>query len=311
MLVVNEKEGISMTGLLRMFRRKRSARPSRETVWTAALPGEARGQALDLYLLPRNVQEMHRLDFQHYFLRQVLRGNFVAPIGSAIRSVLDVGCGTGRWPQEMALLFPHAQVVGFDLDCARHTRLPGVVDNYRFVEGNILSGLPFVDQSFDFSHMRFLVAGLPARQWPFAVSELARVTSISGWVELVEAGNTFLRAGPATQQFLQWWVSLSLSRGIDAAVVERLGLLLEQAGLRLVRTHEIDLPVGAWGKGEQRRVGDLLAKDMLTGFPGLKEPCCSLLHISPDEFDQVLRALPEEWARLKTLYRFYVAYGMR
>ncbi len=298
--------------ILRIFRRQQlSGIPLGDSGWQPGITSRRSERALDMYLLPRTMQETQRLDFQHYLLRQVFKGNAVAPIGPAIRSILDVGCGTGRWPQEMALQLPHAQVVGLDLEQTRQILLPGVADNYRFVQGNLLSGLPFANQSFDYVHQRFLVAGLPAKQWPFVIGELVRATCAGGWVELVEAGNTFLQAGPATQQFLTWWIALSQSRGIDASVVEQLGGLLHHAGLQHIQTRAIDLPVGGWGKGEQRRIGDLLAKDMLAGFPSLKGACCTLLHLPSDEFDQVMRALPEEWAKLHTQYRFYVAYGRR
>ncbi len=55
------------------------------------------------YMLPRDDQEINRLDFQHYRLRYALRSNYAAPIGRP-RSILDVGCGTGRWALEMATL---------------------------------------------------------------------------------------------------------------------------------------------------------------------------------------------------------------
>ncbi len=189
--------------------------------------------------------------------------------------------------------------------------MPDVGDNYHFVEANLLSGLPFADHTFDYTHQRLLVAGIPAKQWPFVLGELMRVTSIGGWVEVVEAGNVFLNAGPATQRFLEWWHTFSLSKGIDARLVEHLGPMLEQAGLHSVQTRTLQLPVGMWGNSDERRLGNLLALDMLTGFPGIKQPCCELLHLDPADFDAVLQELPREWVRLRTCYQFYVAWGQR
>src|SRR6476660_204948 len=63
------------------------------------------------YTLPKDDQEINRLDFQHYMLRYALRGNYAAPIGQTL-SILDVGTGSGRWAVEMAQLFPNANVVG-------------------------------------------------------------------------------------------------------------------------------------------------------------------------------------------------------
>src|SRR5689334_15401882 len=66
------------------------------------------------YVLPHNDSEVKRLDFQHFLLRFGLRGNFAAPVRN-VSSILDVGCGTGRWAMEVATIFPQANVIGVDL----------------------------------------------------------------------------------------------------------------------------------------------------------------------------------------------------
>src|SRR5215467_5860383 len=45
------------------------------------------------YLLPRHLDEIDRLDIQHYTTRETLRANHLAPVVNPGR-VLDVGCGT-------------------------------------------------------------------------------------------------------------------------------------------------------------------------------------------------------------------------
>src|SRR5260370_453141 len=66
------------------------------------------------YILPWNTEEVNRLDFQHYLLRQAMSGNYRAPI-KRLKNILDVGCGTGRWAQEMAQAFSDANVIGLDI----------------------------------------------------------------------------------------------------------------------------------------------------------------------------------------------------
>ncbi len=48
-----------------------------------------------------------------------------------------------------------------------------------------------------------------------AVGELGRVTRPGGWVELLEGGDVFLNAGPATQRFFAWWRETSRVRGFE------------------------------------------------------------------------------------------------
>ena len=60
-------------------------------------------------------------------------------------------------------------------------------DNVEFITHNILFGLPFEDNSFDYVFARFLCAGYTKSQWKeIAIPEYTRVTKPTGWVELME-----------------------------------------------------------------------------------------------------------------------------
>ena len=153
------------------------------------------------YLLPKDTLETNRLDFQHYLLRSVLHGDYVAPVRPDSTAILDVGCGTGRWVIEMARAFPGAQVVGVDIDQPTQSA-QSIPLNARFVQANLLKGLPFANRSFDLVHQRLLGLAIPAAHWPGVVRELVRVTWPGRYVELLESGDVFLHAGPALQRFL-------------------------------------------------------------------------------------------------------------
>src|SRR5438067_108538 len=95
------------------------------------------------YVLPKDLGEDERLNLQHYILRYVLKGNYVAPLGERVTHILDVGSGSGIWGQEIAQQFPAASVFGVDLESPRPlssaasaTSLPP--PNYHFVQGNVL-----------------------------------------------------------------------------------------------------------------------------------------------------------------------------
>jgi hypothetical protein len=134
---------------------------------------------------------------------------------------------------------------------------------------------------------------------------VGRVTAPTGWIELIEMGTTFYDAGPATQQFLAWWTFISATRGIDASKVGEIGMLVEAAGCSAVRTKTAVVPVGSWGGG----VGDLLAKDILAGWPNVKSYAHTLLGVSNDDFDAVMNCLEAEWNTHQTRYAVYFACG--
>jgi SAM-dependent methyltransferase len=258
------------------------------------------------YLLPKDEQEIQRIEYQHFVFRSILKRNTFAPVDALLKeggNVLDVGCGTGRWGSEIASTYQQTQVIGFDLeDVPRTASMPL---NYHFQRGNLLDGLPFAAQQFQYVHQRVLVAGIPLEKWPFVVEELRRVTSPGGWVELVEMGTTFHQAGPATKQFLAWWAAISGTRGIDASKVAGIGTLLQHAGFSSIQTKTATIPVGSWGG----RIGNLLGQDILAGWPNIRPLAHRLLNIPPDTFNEVIERLENEWNTSQTQYDVYFACG--
>jgi ubiquinone/menaquinone biosynthesis C-methylase UbiE len=301
--------------IFRLFRRRRT-RAAEAVAWQRARASQSRepaSVAIDgrryltqfPYALPKDGQEINRLDFQHFLLRQALAGNYLAPIGLFPTRILDVGCGTGRWGREMARQFPLTTVIGLDLEEMATSQHPSGTLNYQFARGNVLEPLPFPDDDFDFVHQRLLVAAIPAQRWPEIIRELARVTRHNGWIELVECGVEVVRLGPLTRQFFSWGIEASASRGLDARVIPQLGDYLREAGLRDVRARAVDIPIGEWGG----RVGVMMKENLLSAFSSLKTLYTQ--RGSEDDFASLMQELPAEWEHHQSLYRFYVFYGKK
>jgi ubiquinone/menaquinone biosynthesis C-methylase UbiE len=196
------------------------------------------------YALPKDFREVQRLDFQHFFLRHAMRGNYLAPIGQPA-SILDVGCGTGRWAMEMGAQFPFANVVGLDLVLPEDFSstlghgLERRPENVVFIEGNVLNGLPFAHASFDFVYMRLLFMGIPANDWPRVINELARVTRPGGWVESLETLRVGSDRSPAMKVIIEWGNELLKRRGLDPCIARRIPEMMRASGLIQVTTREL------------------------------------------------------------------------
>lgn len=265
------------------------------------------------YLLPKDYDESNRLDLQHYMLKYVLGGNSMAPVGTP-RSILDVGCGTGRWGAEMAQQFPGANVVGVDIappSVASVAVTQGqfeAPDNYTFVAADILKGLPFADSAFEFVHMRLVVLALPAADWPRVIAELVRVTAPGGWVELVDT--TVSARSPGAEPWAAWARQMGAARGIDMNAGAQIGNLLRSAGLRDVQDLSIEIPIGPWGG----RIGRLMQADALAGARALRAPVVDLAHLATGaEFDGTIARMEAEWGdpSIRATQPFYVAFGRR
>ena len=257
-----------------------------------------------MYVLPRHPTEVDRLDVQHYAMREALGANYLAPLAYPAR-ILDVGCGTGQWAFELCAQFPDAIVIGLDLEPSKLER-PA---NYRFIIGNVLSGLPFADDRFDFVHQRLLQSGVPLASWSGVVSELVRVTRPGGWIELVEVENHMKGGGPATTRLLELLLELAGSRGLDRSEVlfRQLDQYLRDGGLVDVRRRDVDVPLGEWGG----RVGSLMASDLRALYTRLSDVFEANLGVPLDESRKLIAAMSAELNEHRTVNAFGVAVGRK
>lgn len=276
--------------------------PTEEEI-TAATEGRP-GSDSEHYLVPRHPGEVDRLDVQHYALRETLQANYLAPIADP-RRVLDVGSGTGQWGFEMCVQHPAALVVGLDLVAGKPVRPAG----YRQVNGNLLHGLPFRADRFDFVHQRLLVAGIPLAAWPGVVADLVRVTRPGGWVELVEVQWEIEGAGPATRQLSALMMELTAAMGLDTSgrVFHGLQDFLQDAGLVNVERREVGVPVGLWGG----QVGSLMVTDLRAGITRVTEVLQMRGRVTAEETRALIQEAQPEWEQGRLSYPFAFAFGQK
>lgn len=259
------------------------------------------------YVLPKDTQEINRLDFQHYMLRFALRGNYAAPLANP-REILDVGSGTGRWSLEMAQQFPQANVVGLDLvpPADEGAALEARPANYTFVTGNVLEGLPFGDATFDFVHQRMLVGAVPEDRWQSAVNELTRVTRPGGWVELLEAGSA-KGGGPALQALNEWGITAAARRGITINMSARIGEFLTGAGLGRVTFREVRIPLGKYGS----RLGTMMEANYFSALENIRPLLLAQGLTDAATHTATLQQARQEVATGRATVSYYVAWGQR
>lgn len=265
------------------------------------------------YVLPSDEQEISRLDFQHYMLRYALRANYAAPV-ERLTSILDVGSGTGRWAMEMAQIFPQANVIGTDLVEPKSESLSATLghgldqrpDNYAFVQANVMNGLPFADNQFDFVHMRLLLFAIPAASWPAVASELLRVTKPGAWVESVETGPQ-QNGGRAMDQIVAWITEASRRRGVDPLLGPRVAQFFAEAGLRDMVTREVRLPVGGYGG----RLGNMAAVDVFGVVAGVKQLVVSQGLTDAATYDAAMAQARADLENGRCTLPFYLAYGRK
>ena len=99
----------------------------------------------------------------------------------------------------MASDYPLSTFVGIDIAPLFYDDGPA---NTAFFQCNILDGLPFPDNTFDFVRQGFLVICIDWHAWKDkVVKELIRVTKPGGYIELMELDYPFFQPGVIAQKF--------------------------------------------------------------------------------------------------------------
>ena len=58
--------------------------------------------------------------------------------------------------------------------------------NVSFRQVNILKGLPYKDNEFEYVIMRFMMLALSLKDWEYVIKEMVRVCKPNGWIEIME-----------------------------------------------------------------------------------------------------------------------------
>ncbi|KAF0543572.1 S-adenosyl-L-methionine-dependent methyltransferase [Gigaspora margarita] len=101
-----------------------------------------------------------------------------------VSTYIDIGCGSGHWCFEVAQQFPEAEVYGVDIVSSFPNEIKP--SNCYFQLCNVLEGLPFPNNEFDYVFMRHMIPALKKDQWVPLFDEIMRVLKPGGVVESVE-----------------------------------------------------------------------------------------------------------------------------
>ncbi len=108
-------------------------------------------------------------------------------------------------------------------------------------------------------------------------------------------------------KFINWGRIASQKKGITVAVAALLDHYFFEHHLQHMHVHTLRAPLGKWAG----RLGETFATNMYAALEALKPLYLTQLSLHEQEFDQVLRQLPEEWEKYHTQYEFYRVYGQK
>jgi SAM-dependent methyltransferase len=177
---------------------------------------------------------------------------------SGVQRVLDLACGPGGWPLELAYTYSDMEVVGVDI-CERmiaYAKAQAQVQqrtNVSFRVMDILKPLDFPDHLFDMVNARVISTLMPREKWPVLFRECLRILRPGGILRLTEPEGPisnqphFEKAVYIGVQQTMSIMGLSFSpNGLHHGIVQMLPYFFRQAGLSLLgkRAHFIDFSFG-------------------------------------------------------------------
>ncbi|CAI2164018.1 5802_t:CDS:2 [Funneliformis geosporum] len=263
------------------------------------------------YPLPNDNSEINRLRLEHQLFRHIWHGNYSAPITDLLQSsdskVLDIGCGTGIWIEEMSDEFPLAHFTGIDISPIFPQNTS---ENFYFHLCNIIEGLPFEDNSFDYVHCRNGLTAFSTYEWKQKViPEMIRVTKPSGFIEHCEVDGHHVNEGPIMKELTNATMEYHASRDVDGMIGEKLDEILLQTGnLYNINHQQKYSPLGGgWGGEYGRMAIDNLAQVSLA----LRVQLSEVMRISPTEFDDVVRRSVIEAESKRTYFKTHRVYAQK
>ncbi|HEX7734502.1 MAG TPA: methyltransferase domain-containing protein [Ktedonobacteraceae bacterium] len=203
--------------------------------------------------------EMARLLRQDQLITAGMGGIFPEqPDLSEVQRVLDLACGPGGWPLEVAYAYSDIEVVGVDISERMITYAQSQAQvqqraNVRFRVMDILKPLDFPMNSFDLVNARLISAFMLRESWPTFFRECSRVLRPGGVMRLTES-----ELGSSNKpHFEKTWhlifeavrrAGLNFSAtGYNQGIIQMLPALFRQSGLTVLgrMAHAIDISFGS------------------------------------------------------------------
>ncbi|RIA85775.1 S-adenosyl-L-methionine-dependent methyltransferase [Glomus cerebriforme] len=261
------------------------------------------------YIIKVNDLQIDRIQQMHHILKVCCNNkNFFSPISNDLSrgiKVLDVGAGPGTWIFDMSSDYRKSEFTGIEI---QSFMLPTIHPlNTSFKNVDILKGLPFSPNSFDFIHMRCMVLCFTEQQYEQIVRELVDLLKPNGYLELSEPELCSRNMGPICERFSIGVRDILSSKSMDPFVNEKLGTLLNDFGLQEINQEEVELPLSEL----DGNIGALYGETTFNGLIGLKDELANQMNLTSNEIDSLINDYREEIKSRRMYNKYTRVYGRK
>ncbi|CAG8519232.1 16806_t:CDS:2 [Dentiscutata heterogama] len=203
------------------------------------------------YYLPSNEMELKRMEIYHVLRRYSWKGNFCAPVEDILKNgkakVLDAGCGTGCWVFDLGTDFPNSTFIGIDIQSSGFPPVNERLPNTGFLEYNLINGIPFPDETFDYVHVSLMWSAFTKQQYINVIHELVRVMKYNGWIEIFEPNMDFKNLGNSMKGVQDAFHTKLKENGIDPMIFLDISKCIRSINeLTNIEHRKLNEPIGGW-----------------------------------------------------------------
>ncbi|CEP10542.1 hypothetical protein [Parasitella parasitica] len=282
------------------------------------------------YMSPNNEQELDRLVQIHFIYKHLFGGNFLAPVkdllsnkqsrrnsGSSYHQrmqdspsllspprVLDIACGNGTWILEMATEFPDSQFYGIDI-LANYPKLVKPANTF-FSQQDILKGLPYPDDYFEYIHMRQVYSCFSEEDWATIMKEIKRLLKPGGYIELRDIDPILGNMGPTTYElFAKFPALMKKWHGVNILWSRHMLDIMNDVG-EMVDIHQ---QVKALEFGTQGAIGNMTQNSLRLALQSFRTFFETHNNLLSADYDKIIDDIVDETTIYHSYFNYYCCWG--
>ncbi|CAG8621285.1 38227_t:CDS:2 [Gigaspora margarita] len=264
-----------------------------------------------VYPLPNDDDETDRLHFRHFLTRYIWQSNFSAPINHLLddpeTKILDVGFNFTH----TYIYFRHPSVNIIGIDISEQPPAQIKPNNFNFVKANVLEGIPFENNTFNYVFQRNLMGAFSEQNWLDVINELVRILKPGGFIELMEHSMLY-NMGPATKRLCDAQMGGMHLRGTDPFISQKLVKFLQNQGQLENVVQEIrECHHGANSTKAELNLSKTAINNLVTLYAAWKPRLAKMMQISSEEYDELTKISEKELFEFDTYFKLVRVYARK
>ncbi|RIA97741.1 S-adenosyl-L-methionine-dependent methyltransferase [Glomus cerebriforme] len=262
------------------------------------------------YLIKVDELQIDRIQQLHHIFKYWCNDtNYFSPISKDLAhgiEVLDIGrSGPGTWIFDMSSDYPKSKFTGIEIE---PSMLPTIHPfNTRLIYHNVLDGIPFYPNSFDYIHMRCMILCFTDLQYEQIIKESVELLKPNGYLELCEGELSLHNMGPISKRIFNSLGKLLRNRSMNPFISNRLHEFLAKYELRQIKKEEVMMSLSP----VNGKIGKLTGQNFYYILYGLKDILAKHMKLSNSEIIQLIDGFLEETKTYQMYCKYTRVYGRK